>query len=82
MKQLDIVAEFEIDKEAFEKASPSNLSYVCSTSGGASNRGALGPFGLLVLADSDMSEYTPVYFYVTKGSDGSLKTSFCSDQTK
>ncbi|KAI9076641.1 hypothetical protein K1719_041406 [Acacia pycnantha] len=78
--QLDIVAEFEINKEAFEKAAPSNSSYVCSTSGGARKRGALGPFGLLVLADADLSEYTPVYFYVTKGSGGNLKTSFCSDQ--
>ncbi|XP_054822932.1 acid beta-fructofuranosidase-like isoform X1 [Prosopis cineraria] len=80
--QLDIVAEFEMDKEAFEKAAYSNLSYICSTSGGVSKRGALGPFGLMVLADADLSEYTPVYFYVTKGSDGNLKTSFCSDQTR
>ncbi|CAL5198029.1 unnamed protein product [Lathyrus oleraceus] len=80
--QLDIVAEFEIDKEALEKTAQSNVEYECSTSGGASRRGALGPFGLYVLADKGLSEYTPVYFYVVKGSNGKLKTSFCSDQSR
>ncbi|WJX88993.1 beta-fructofuranosidase [Trifolium repens] len=80
--QLDIIAEFEIDKEAVEKIAQSNVEYECSTSGGASKRGALGPFGLYVLADSGLSEYTPVYFYVVKGSNGKLKTSFCSDQSR
>ncbi|KAI9116903.1 hypothetical protein K1719_011902 [Acacia pycnantha] len=37
---------------------------------------------VLVLADDGLSEYTPVYFYVVKGSDGNLKTSFCSDQSR
>ncbi|CAK8562778.1 unnamed protein product [Lathyrus sativus] len=80
--QLDIVAEFEIDKEALEKTAQSNVEYECSTSGGASRRGALGPFGLYVLADNSLSEYTPVYFYVVKGSNGKFKTSFCSDQSR
>lgn len=80
--QLDILAEFEIDKEALEKTGQSNVEYECSTSGGASKRGALGPFGLYVLADGALSEYTPVYFYVVKGSDGKLKTSVCSDQSR
>ncbi|XP_061357832.1 acid beta-fructofuranosidase-like isoform X2 [Gastrolobium bilobum] len=80
--QLDIVAEFEIDKEALDKTAQSNVEYKCDTSGGAAQRGALGPFGLLVLADDGLSEYTPVYFYVVKGSDGNLKTSFCSDQSR
>ncbi|CAL0313404.1 unnamed protein product [Lupinus luteus] len=80
--QLDIVAEFEINKEAIEKTTEFNVEYQCSTNGGAAKRGALGPFGLLVLADEGLSEYTPVYFYVTKGSDGLLKTSFCSDQSR
>ncbi|XP_061348202.1 acid beta-fructofuranosidase-like isoform X2 [Gastrolobium bilobum] len=80
--QLDIVAEFEIDKEALEKIAQSKVEYKCSNSGGAAQRGALGPFGLLVLADDGLSEYTPVYFYVIKGSNGDLKTSFCSDQSR
>ncbi|CAJ1928345.1 unnamed protein product [Sphenostylis stenocarpa] len=80
--QLDIVAEFEIDNKALEMTSQFNREYECSTSGGAAERGALGPFGLLVLANEDLSEYTPTYFYVVKGSDGQLKTSFCSDQSR
>ncbi|XP_052726087.1 acid beta-fructofuranosidase isoform X2 [Vigna angularis] len=80
--QLDIVAEFEIDNKALEMTGQSNKAYECSTSGGAAERGALGPFGLLVLADDDLSEYTPTYFYVVKGNDGQLKTSFCSDQLR
>lgn len=79
---MDIIAEFEIDKEALEKTGESNLEYECSKSGGAAKRGALGPFGLLVLADEGLSEYTPVYFYIVKGSNGNLKTSFCSDQSR
>lgn len=82
MLQLDIVAEFEIDKEAIEKTDQTNEEYNCKTSGGAAHRGALGPFGLLVLANDGLSEYTPIYFYVVKGNDGNLKTSFCSDQSR
>lgn len=84
LKQLDIIAEFEIDKEALErvKDEASGEEYNCSASGGAAQKGALGPFGLLVLADDYLSEQTPVYFYIAKGSDGNLKTFFCSDQSR
>ncbi|XWS38525.1 hypothetical protein CRYUN_Cryun19dG0138700 [Craigia yunnanensis] len=80
--QLDIIAEFEIDKEALEKATGSNVTFSCETSGGAAERGAFGPFGLLVLADKCLSEQTSVYFYITKGSDGNLRTFFCNDQSR
>ncbi|MBA0718642.1 hypothetical protein Golax_006376 [Gossypium laxum] len=80
--QLDIIAEFEIDKEALEKTTGSNVTFSCSSSGGTLERGALGPFGLLVLADDSLSEQTPVYFYIAKGSDGKLKTFFCTDQSR
>jgi beta-fructofuranosidase len=82
MLQLDVEAEFNMDKKAIEKINRTNEEYNCETSGGAANRGALGPFGLLVLADEGLSEYTPIYFYVVKGSNGNLKTSFCSDQSR
>ncbi|KAL9249363.1 Acid beta-fructofuranosidase-like protein [Drosera capensis] len=77
--ELDIIAEFEIDQEALEKLSASNEQYSCNRNHGASQRGALGPFGLLVLTAEDFSEKTPIYFYVTKGSSGNLKTFFCTD---
>ncbi|XP_058778223.1 acid beta-fructofuranosidase-like [Vicia villosa] len=80
--QLDIVAEFSIDKEAINKTMNTDIEYNCETSGGAAARGAIGPFGLLVLANDGLSEYTPIYFYVVKGRDGNLKTSFCTDRSR
>lgn len=81
MIQLDIVAEFELDKKALEKTAESNEEFSCTTSHGARHRNALGPFGLLVLADDSLVEQTPVYFYVQK-SNGTLKTFFCTDQSR
>lgn len=80
--QLDIVAELELDKEALERTTGQNHEYSCTTSAGAAQRGALGPFGILVLADESLSEQTPVYFYVAKGIDGSFKTFFCTDKSR
>ncbi|KAK1376393.1 Beta-fructofuranosidase [Heracleum sosnowskyi] len=80
--QLDITAEFEVDKESLERVQASNEVYDCKNSMGAAGRGALGPFGLLILADKKLSEQTPVYFYITKGSDGDLKTFFCADHSR
>nr|XP_017233550.1 PREDICTED: acid beta-fructofuranosidase-like [Daucus carota subsp. sativus] len=80
--QLDIVAEFEVDKESLERAQKTDEVYACNNSTGAAGRGALGPFGLLVLAYQDLSEQTPIYFYIVKGSDGNLKTFFCADHSR
>nr|AJW82912.1 acid invertase [Dimocarpus longan] len=80
--QLDILAEFELDKDAVHNTAETNGEFSCTASGGAAQRGALGPFGLLVLADESLTERTPVYFYVVKGNDGKLKTSFCTDQKR
>ncbi|XP_065857968.1 acid beta-fructofuranosidase [Euphorbia lathyris] len=80
--QLDIEAEFEIDRKVFERIGESNEEFSCSKSGGAGRRSALGPFGLLVLADESLAEQTPVYFHVAKGRNGTLKTFFCTDQTR
>ncbi|XP_078448103.1 beta-fructofuranosidase 1-like [Wolffia australiana] len=76
--QLDIVAEFEVGSVAPE-AEP---AYNCSTSGGAAGRGALGPFGLLVLADDGLSEQTAVYFYLARRPDGELATFICQDELR
>ncbi|XP_063944492.1 acid beta-fructofuranosidase isoform X2 [Daucus carota subsp. sativus] len=80
--QLDITAEFEVDKESLERVQETNEVYDCKNNGGSSGRGALGPFGLLILADKDLSEQTPVYFYIAKGSGGNLRTFFCADHSR
>ncbi|PWA86168.1 beta-fructofuranosidase [Artemisia annua] len=80
--QLDIVATFDIDKQALEAGLEADVGYNCTTSGGSSSRGAYGPFGLVVLADESLTEQTPIYFYIAKGTDGVANTYFCADQTK
>lgn len=79
---MDIVAEFDLDMEALNRTSASDVEFSCSSSGGAAERGAFGPFGLLVLADEHLSEQTPVYFYVAKRKDGNLQTFYCTDQSR
>ncbi|KAH9607149.1 hypothetical protein KSS87_005074, partial [Heliosperma pusillum] len=80
--EMDIVAEFNVDKEAIEGLPVPSEQYSCPKSKGATQRGALGPFGFLILAANDLSEHTPVYFYIVKTSTGSLKTFFCSDLSR
>ncbi|KAL7001695.1 Beta-fructofuranosidase, soluble isoenzyme I [Sarracenia purpurea var. burkii] len=79
--QLDITATFEVDKEALEGTLEADIGYNCSTAG-AFVRGTLGPFGLLVIADDSLSEFTPVYFYISKDTDGGYSTFFCADEIK
>ncbi|KAG2573602.1 beta-fructofuranosidase 1-like [Panicum virgatum] len=80
--QLDIEAVFEVDAAAVQGVTEADVGFNCSTSAGAAGRGLLGPFGLLVLADDDLSEQTAVYFYLAKGTDGSLQTFFCQDELR
>lgn len=80
--QLDIEAEFEVDVKALEAMNEADVVYNCSTSGGSVNRGLVGPFGLLVLANQDRSEQTATYFYVSRGLDGNLRTHFCQDELR
>ncbi|KAM3297123.1 hypothetical protein ACQJBY_039146 [Aegilops geniculata] len=84
--QLDIEASFRIDPLDVAATKEADIGYNCSTSGGAAGRGALGPFGLLVLADARHhggdAERTAVYFYVARGLDGGLRTHFCHDETR
>ncbi|CAO2839045.1 unnamed protein product [Amaranthus hypochondriacus] len=77
--QLDVSAEFVIDPKALESSVEDNVINNCSP---AAVRQALGPFGLLVLADESLSELTPVYFYIAKASDGTVKNWFCTDQSR
>lgn len=77
--QLDISAEFKVDEEALKSAVGDDVIGNCSP---AAVRQALGPFGLLVLADESLSELTPVYFHIAKASDSSVKNWFCTDQSR
>ncbi|KAL8539585.1 hypothetical protein ACS0TY_001263 [Phlomoides rotata] len=78
--QADIVVSFDIDKKTIEEAA--NMSYDCSKSGGAVNRGPLGPFGIIVLGDETLSELTPIYFYIAKAYNGKPDTHFCADELR
>lgn len=80
--QLDIEAVFEVDASAAEGVTGADVAYNSTTSAGAAGRGLLGPFGLLVLADENLSERTAVYFYLVKGTDGRLSTYFCQDELR
>lgn len=81
--QLDIELVLEFPSEAtLGSLTEADVMYNCSTSEGAAGRGALGPFGLLVLADKNRREQTAAYFYITKASDGQVKTFFCHDEIR
>ena len=77
--QLDVSAVFKVDEGAMKSAVGDDVIGKCSP---AAVRKALGPFGLLVLADEDVSELTPVYFYIAKSSDGTLKNWLCTDLSR
>lgn len=79
--QLDISATFEVDAKALEGKREADARYDCST-GGAAVRGTSGPFGLVVIADDELSEFTPVYFYISKLVDGHFVNFFCADQSR
>lgn len=76
------MAEFEIDPKVLKRVDGSNATYDCRNSGGSAERGALGPFGLLVLTDNGLSEQTPIYFYIAKDATGNFNTFFCNDLTR
>lgn len=80
--QLDVEVSFELEKEAIEAADGSEAGYDCTTSGGAANRGVLGPFGIVVLGDEKLTELTPIYFYVAKGANGKAESHFCADELR
>ncbi|CAI9291296.1 unnamed protein product [Lactuca saligna] len=81
--QLDVMIEIEVDKKVVSGLKVgSKVPYNCAHHGGAGVRDALGPFGLLVLANKNLTEYTPTYFYIAKDKHGDLSTFFCIDQSK
>ncbi|VAI68220.1 unnamed protein product [Triticum turgidum subsp. durum] len=80
--QLDIEASFRINASTIEALNEVDVGYNCTMTSGSATRGALGPFGILVLANVALTEQTAVYFYVSKGLDGGLRTHFCHDELR
>uniref|UniRef100_A0A453QAQ9 Uncharacterized protein n=2 Tax=Aegilops tauschii subsp. strangulata TaxID=200361 RepID=A0A453QAQ9_AEGTS len=78
--QLDIEASFRLNTSDIASHNEVDIGYNCSTSGGATNRGALGPFGLLLT--NGHSEQMAMYFYVSRSLDGGLRTHFCHDESQ
>lgn len=71
-----------MDKNSLDSIDGANTTYSCNANGGAAERGALGPFGLLVLTDNDLTEQTPIYFHISKDAEGNFKTFFCADHSR
>uniref|UniRef100_A0ACD5ZS13 Uncharacterized protein n=1 Tax=Avena sativa TaxID=4498 RepID=A0ACD5ZS13_AVESA len=80
--QLDIEASFRLDPSTVIGLNKDEVGYKCGTSGGAANRGVLGPFGLLVHTNNHQSEQMAIYFYVSRGLEGGLQTHFCHDESR
>ncbi|VAH37239.1 unnamed protein product [Triticum turgidum subsp. durum] len=82
--QADVQAVFEIPN--LEEAETLDPKWLQDPKGlaaemGASGRGGVGPFGLLVLASGDLEEHTAVFFRVFKH-DGKFKVLMCTDLTR
>ncbi|KAJ0007286.1 hypothetical protein Pint_28935 [Pistacia integerrima] len=79
--QADVEISFRITE--FEKAEVMDPSWTDPESlciqKGASVKGALGPFGLLVLASKNLKEYTAVFFRIFKNQN-KYAVLMCSDQ--
>lgn len=71
--QLDIFADFEVESSG-SKETGGDIS---GCGDGAVDRNKFGPFGILVLADDELSELTPIYFCTSNA-----KTYFCADETR
>ncbi|XAR49933.1 Beta-fructofuranosidase [Bertholletia excelsa] len=81
--QADVEIAFEVSH--FDKAESLDPSWtdpqlLCSRKG-ASVKGGLGPFGLLVLASEGLQEYTAVFFRIFK-TDKKHVVLMCSDQSR
>ncbi|GLJ16803.1 hypothetical protein SUGI_0289520 [Cryptomeria japonica] len=68
------IAEFEeMDANATARELCSNI--------GVSHKGVVGPFGLLVLASNDLTQYTAVFYHIISHQT-KLKLLMCSDQRR
>ncbi|KAG8656463.1 hypothetical protein MANES_04G140500v8 [Manihot esculenta] len=81
--QADVEITFNVsDFSTGEVLDPSwtNPQLLCCQKG-ASVKGSLGPFGLLVLASESLQEYTAVFFRIFKGKNKYVVL-MCSDQSR
>ncbi|KAF8025715.1 hypothetical protein BT93_F2524 [Corymbia citriodora subsp. variegata] len=81
--QADVEVSFEVKElEKAEALDPTwtNPQMLCSQKG-ASVKGSLGPFGLLVMASRGLQEYTAVFFRIFKGHNKYVVL-MCSDQSR
>ncbi|KAF7826449.1 Beta-fructofuranosidase, cell wall isozyme [Senna tora] len=75
------VNEFEMAEELESSSGVLDPQLMCGQKG-ASVKGALGPFGLLVLASKGLQEYTAVFFRVFRNRHNKYMVLMCSDQTR
>ncbi|MCO5596920.1 hypothetical protein L7F22_050991 [Adiantum nelumboides] len=82
--QLDLEVDFllpELKQAENLEVNASIVQHLCSERG-SSRTGAVGPFGLLVMASEDQSEQTAVFFYIVSNGSGSYNALVCSDQSR
>ena len=84
VSHADVEVEFELPN--FAGAEPFDANWIGDPSklcrdGGANVNGAVGPFGLLVLAAKNLEEHTAVYFRVFRTHDN-YKVLMCADQRR
>jgi beta-fructofuranosidase len=81
--QLDIEVVFEYPNVSIVGESEKNLDehFECGQ-GGAQARGTFGPFGLLLLADKNLTELSAVFFYISHVKNAGWTTRFCADPTR
>ncbi|KAF3794248.1 Beta-fructofuranosidase insoluble isoenzyme 1 [Nymphaea thermarum] len=82
--QADVEVAFDLHSLDEAEVLDPNLvdpQLICSEKG-ASVKGGVGPFGLLVLASKDLQERTAVFFRVFKGQDSKHVVVMCSDQSR
>lgn len=82
--QADVEISFKIkDFRRIEKFDETwNNSQLLCTEKGASVKGGLGPFGLLILASKNLEEQTPVFFRIFKNNHKKFVVLMCSDQSR
>ncbi|XP_075112270.1 beta-fructofuranosidase, insoluble isoenzyme CWINV1-like isoform X1 [Nicotiana tabacum] len=83
--QADVEISFAaktLEKAEIWEANWTNPQKICSIKG-ATVKGGIGPFGLLVLASDDMQEYTAIFFRIFKGeNNNNFIVLMCSDQSR